>query len=619
LEQSKLNEQVLSERLEEKDQRSKIREEILEQKVKADGDTAMQRLKNKNKDLSLKIISLEDNVIDMNKEKKELEYKLICMEQEFKEHKLNIRKSYQDGEIKSSILKDNIQELNDTNFMLKDELDQSKTECNDLKEVIKSLKKDINGMSARITDLRGDMSDKDKEKVESMNELISKQDQGLIDQRKQLLQLSSIVDEQKQQLIEQDEKIMKQNNALAFHSDEQKNSLHGGVPSLISPRGVVPSLQFSVEPLKDDTVDEMDDLRSPSSMSTECIAERCIAKRHEQIIKKQKLALADMRNIIESLEHLKPSVPSHDIALIEISKLKKQNELMKTQLAMQENVVARNEDEIYNEVYQTRDLLKSASHEFKVESKSHQQTQDALHLSEDIYLKLLRSVSEELELHHILGCSPIGYTPVEERSIIVKEREKSLENILSRIRTLQSRLDRKDKLLESYDGDLKSLRETERVAGKKAAQAKDLGDQVNSYKDEISYLQEALRKCRHELDEQRRLNTAMKQKKVFLMDYKDESGNKSHNCHVDEQKKYKDELKLKRKDELLKKRKHEIENLKQDLMKADIELTNANTKLARLQISQQENNDFSPWSNKIFEDERYREDPVRDIDPIEEE
>ena len=38
--------------------------------------------------------------------------------------------------------------------------------------------------------------------------------------------------------------------------------------------------------------------------------------------------------------------------------------------------------------------------------------------------------------------------------------------------------------------------------------------QLNSHKDEIGYLQEALKKCRYELDEQRRLNTSLKQKKV---------------------------------------------------------------------------------------------------------
>lgn len=50
------------------------------------------------------------------------------------------------------------------------------------------------------------------------------------------------------------------------------------------------------------------------------------------------------------------------------------------------------------------------------------------------------------------------------------------------------------------------------------------------------------------------------------MDYKEEGDGatkKVHNCHVDEQKKYKEEQKAKFKDELLKKKNYEISLLKQ--------------------------------------------------------
>ncbi|XP_057290312.1 uncharacterized protein LOC130613004 [Hydractinia symbiolongicarpus] len=207
------------------------------------------------------------------------------------------------------------------------------------------------------------------------------------------------------------------------------------------------------------------------------------------------------------------------------------------------------------------------------------------------YLRCIRTISTELDIQHILGCKPLGYVNSAEREDILKERSKALDIVLQRLKVLHSRLERKDNLLESYDDDLKVLRETEQYAGKKTAQVKNLEVEVSQYKDEISYLQEALKKCRNELDDQTRMNTALRQRKMFLMDYKEDTPPKQHNCYVDKQKKFKDDQKSKKKDELLKKRKFEIENLKHQLWKADMELSNANYKLQ--EVSKEKNSRYA--------------------------
>ena len=67
------------------------------------------------------------------------------------------------------------------------------------------------------------MDDKQKEKVESLQEVVQQKDKDFLEQQKQLLKLSALVDGQKLKLIEQDSKLMKkQNDTLVYQADGLK-------------------------------------------------------------------------------------------------------------------------------------------------------------------------------------------------------------------------------------------------------------------------------------------------------------------------------------------------------------------------------------------------------------
>ena len=68
----------------------------------------------------------------------------------------------------------------------------------------------------------------------------------------------------------------------------------------------------------------------------------------------------------------------------------------------------------------------------------------------------------------------MGHLPKDERERLNSERSNTNELIMSRLRTLNQRLDRKDELLKDYEKDLEKLRLAERLANEKAVQVEAL-------------------------------------------------------------------------------------------------------------------------------------------------
>lgn len=61
------------------------------------------------------------------------------------------------------------------------------------------------------------------------------------------------------------------------------------------------------------------------------------------------------------------------------------------------------------------------------------------------------------------------------------------------------------------------IRDTKYVAGQKTAEAKGLKIDVRGRQEEIAYLRESLTRTRDDLDQQRRLNKCLQERKVRLM------------------------------------------------------------------------------------------------------
>ena len=92
---------------------------------------------------------------------------------------------------------------------------------------------------------------------------------------------------------------------------------------------------------------------------------------------------------------------------------------------------------------------------------------EALDLSEKSYFSLTKSLARRLGLENMNGNRTLAHISRDEREKLFVEREKDIEQINSNVGALQSRVERKDELLNTYEKDLNKLREMEAIAAQK--------------------------------------------------------------------------------------------------------------------------------------------------------
>ncbi|XP_073251356.1 forkhead-associated domain-containing protein 1-like [Porites lutea] len=132
--------------------------------------------------------------------------------------------------------------------------------------------------------------------------------------------------------------------------------------------------------------------------------------------------------------------------------------------------------------------------------------------------------------------------------------------MVTKVQQMNDRMERKVQLLGSYEDDLEHLRNSETVAGQKTAEATGLKMDVRNRQEETAYLRALMSRLRDDLDQQRRLNVCLKERK--------------------------EELKKKKAAEKLKRKNYEIESLKKELMSADRELNETAVNLQLLRVQQ---------------------------------
>jgi DNA repair exonuclease SbcCD ATPase subunit len=194
---------------------------------------------------------------------------------------------------------------------------------------------------------------------------------------------------------------------------------------------------------------------------------------------------------------------------------------------------------------------------------------NALDRSEKSYLSLLRTLGQSLDLSGMLGSKSIVKLEPLEREKVWSDRAKTATAISSQIKGLFERLQRKEKLLEGYEDDLKKLREYE---AEKMASGSAVGSLQSELKDkmaEIQLLRESLKRAHEDLDQAQRLNQSLVSRQAFREKHQQllQSQKKpGHSCMYTE-----DELKCKidaQKNatrQVVRKKNYEIDALRRDL------------------------------------------------------
>lgn len=474
-------------------------------------------------------------------------------------------------------LKSDIYKLEQLVLLLRREAAQAKKEAESQGDVVQGLRRDLAGATARMSDMAGELSEKQKQKLEQYEEKIKQQDAELEEQRKQLLQLSALVDEQQKEINSREDKLTEQHKALEKQKkdtakkgsklDEYKEQL----------RSEIEKQEKKIKMIEKESI-KADDLHT--------LGMRCQGERHDLVIARQKQALAELRGRTKTLEQFKPPLPNHEQALQQIVSLKKEVSELRAKLASQEEDYHKSEGEMHAELRVRREQASASVAETEVEKSAHCQTKEALDLSEKTYLKLARTLGALLELDPVPGCRSMAHLPAEERETLEVQRTKAVELMVSKVQLMYEQIERKLQLLGSYEDDLVYLRTSETVAGQKTAEATGLKMDVRNRQEEISYLRASMSRLRDDLDQQRRLNICLRERKKFAMDMDDrETKNSKHSCYIDERTRYKEEIKKKKAEEKLKRKNYEIESLKKELLSADRELNKTAVKLQWLESS----------------------------------
>lgn len=467
--------------------------------------------------------------------------------------------------------------------VLRKENAEVKKHLQEQEDVILGLRKDLAGASARLSDISGELSDGQKQQIEKYKEMVSHKEKEVVEMRQQLAKLSRIIDKQTEELKGMEAELSKEKAAaLKYKTQVDKESKK------------VQTLEQSLEAEKLEQAKQLQLLDQEGRVTAELtsIGAQCRGERHDQVITRQREALTELRSRVKVLETARPPLPTQDQALQQMIILKKELAEMRANQALSEDKNIQNLTMLDREVGRARGLVTTTNAEADMERSAHRETMEALEASENTFLSTLNAISVSLELEGIEGMRPLGHIPKDERDRVIREREHACEKLVNQIRVYRERISRKDELLQGYEKDLARLRQAQELAERKSAQLDTLTNDVLSKTEESQYLRESLHQTRDKLNQEKRLNTAIKQRKTFhLENEKLHLAPASHRCKPEDPREV---LKKKREREILKRKNYEIKTLKHELTEKERHLFDSQNRLYTLSHSQDVENEEPP-------------------------
>ncbi|CAL1541605.1 unnamed protein product [Lymnaea stagnalis] len=452
-----------------------------------------------------------------------------------------------------------------------------KKEIRDSQDCIKGLRRDLSGASARLSDISGEMSESQKQEMERNRDLLQQRATELTELRQQMAKLTRIIDTQKEEIKKLEAGLNKEQSLSSRYKlnvDEYSGHLK--------------RLEDELAREKEEQKKQLDLIEQEGRITSELtsLGAQCRGERHEQIISRQREALAELRAKVKLLEQSRPLLPTQDQALHQVLLLKKELAEMRVNQAYAEDKIIKSATSLDREVGKARGLITPANFEAEMERSAHRETMDALDCSEATFMALLRSVASSLDLDEIEGLRPMAHSPKDERELLMVARERACQLLVNRIHVLKERIARKDELLKGYELDLTKLRQSQELAERQSHQVETLANDIRSRSEESEYLRESLNRTRDRLNQEKRLNTAIKQKKTFHLEneraHLQNNGKGHHHCPVEDPRAA---VKTKQQKEIVKRKNYEIKTLKENLCETEKVLFEKEKRLVSLEAS----------------------------------
>ncbi|XP_060708092.1 forkhead-associated domain-containing protein 1 isoform X2 [Hemiscyllium ocellatum] len=461
--------------------------------------------------------------------------------------------------------------------VLQKELAEARVQVLAQQDVILGLRRDLAGANARMSDMAGELSERQKVELEQNRVTVKSQELELNTLRQHLAKMSQLVDMKSEELQSRNGELRSCKEKLEQLKAARKEKA------------------MQCEKLQHE-LNERDSQQHQASIHTEdnahseivMLAAQCKGHRHEEVIQRQREALAELRARVKVLEQIPTSSKgiSQEQASQHLTVLKKELTDLQSQRALSRSESFSNSSPS-NDSAKLKQKDSFCISEASIDRTARLEMSEALDLSERTYLDLVKALSSLLSVKELSGSLSLKHIPRDEMVKLGKVRHRNLELVNSRITQLKGQLQRKDELLGEYENDLQQLsRRSEVTRHKCQANVESLQEQLQRQIEENNLIRESLERTQSRLDQEKRLNKVIKQHKTFHLEQIERRATKcpSHSC-TKEDIHGKAEYRKKMMREKLKKKDYEIETLKRELRKQDQELCDTTTQLVNLQNS----------------------------------
>ncbi|NXO57741.1 FHAD1 protein, partial [Aramus guarauna] len=459
------DEQLKASREENELERQKLREEMAEYKEQS-------------KQHSLTIVALEDRLLEAKQQQKTLE----------EENAALVAKMEGTARCAMWFL-----------WKFREELAAAQSVLLSKEAVIVGLTKELAETRARMSDVRGELREEQKVELERNMSRVKCQERELNLLREKLSQMSSLME--------------KKDRALKAASEELRYPAAGGVqasPCEQKARARASELSSAAACLGENRLGCF--FQEPASDLAD-LGAQCRGLRHEETIQRQKEGLAELRERIKMLEKRGPSAVTKKglEPLVVLAKDLPEKLVQKMALEKEPTPVSATKlkaGEVPGHVPDNRSSHRAA------DGAASSETADVTDLGEKMYLDIIGALGSLMKVQELSGMQSLKDLPQEEREEAGLRRRKALELLYEKVRSLKSRLERKEEMLKDYEASVEQLRLNQASLRRCQEEMSQLEDEAYRAAEEKALLKEALERTQLQLNQEKRLLRAAKVRKV---------------------------------------------------------------------------------------------------------
>nr|XP_048681052.1 forkhead-associated domain-containing protein 1 isoform X3 [Caretta caretta] len=465
--------------------------ELLKQKIQKE----IMEYKEQIKQHSETIVALEDRLLEATQHQKNIEEENLALREKIEIFQKEPQQS-------TSSISQELSDNEEAHVLLIGELAAARKEILSKQAIILGLKKDLSEAKARMSDMIGELSEKQKMELERNLILVRSQESELNELREKLFEMSDLVDKKDKDLRTSAEELR--------HAKEKLKKLKNAAKEKESEFEKLPQTDVQAS---NTTKDEVPKTKKKQNLDLADLGAKCKGLRHEEIIQRQKDALTELRDRIKTLEKTQPLTVKEKVPEPLIVLKKDLSEKIAQKIGLEKERVP---SSIKKMEAKLPSHFPNTYSNVALERTAKLEMSDALDLSEKMYLNLIHALGSLMNVKELTGVQSVKHLSQDEREKVRMERQKDLELLYDKISKLKSRLERKEELLKEYESDIGQLRANKVSLQAYQAEITKLEDDVYREAEENALLKEALERTQFQLNQEKRLNRAVKLHKSHL-------------------------------------------------------------------------------------------------------